>query len=119
MVLGLSWLEGNDFQIDTKGRRIYRKDSDGKEVLEALCRERQIPPVEECSWFEEGEVVMILDITERYKDYGALWSSGQANKLPPHIELTTPFPSKIQRPNHPTGLSIRRRGRRRKRSEHI
>ena len=73
MMLGLSWLEENDFHIDTRGRRLYRKDAGtGKEVLEVLCREWQIPSVEECSWFEKGEVVMILDIAEHYKDYVAL-----------------------------------------------
>ena len=60
--------------------------------------------MEECSWFEEGEVVMILDIIEYYKDYATLWSLEQANKLPPHTEYdyTITFKDpKAKPPNRP------------------
>ena len=76
----------------------------GKEVLEVQCQERWIPPIKECSWFEDGEVVMILDITERYKDYMVLWSAKQANKLPLHTEYdyTITFKDpKAKPPTHP------------------
>ena len=68
MILGLSWLEENDFHIDTHGRKLYRHEGD----LQIQCRERLIPLIKECTWFEQGEIIMILDIADRYKDYAAL-----------------------------------------------
>ena len=47
---------------------------------------------------------MILDVAERYKDYAALWSSEQANKLPPHTEYDHPITfkdPKAKPPNRP------------------
>ena len=86
MILGLSWLEENGFNIDAAGRRIWREEDN----YEVKCRERKIPMIEvlkEDEWFDVDEVILILDVASRYKDYAKLWSSRQANKLPPHTEF--------------------------------
>lgn len=86
MILGLSWLEENGFWVNTVGRKLWHQE-DGFEIM---CRERRILSItvlkveEFFNSLEENEVVMVMDITSRYADYAKVWSSEQANRLPPH-----------------------------------
>ena len=69
--MGLSWLEEYGFDVDIIGRKLVRK-LDGMEIK---CRERRIPSIESLKPGEElkrSDVIMILDIEDRYKDYAAL-----------------------------------------------
>ena len=61
MIIGLSWLQENDFCIDTAKHRTWRQSDN----LNILCRERKIPPVEIISandHFATDEMVIIIDI---------------------------------------------------------
>lgn len=86
MIKGLSWLQEQEFCIDTVGRRIWHQTDN----LEVQCRERKIPPFEIMhanEHFEPYDTVMIIDISSRYVAYARLWSSDQANKLLEHSEF--------------------------------
>ena len=90
MIIGLSWLQENDFCIDIVKRRIWRQSDN----LNIQCRERKIPPVEIMGandYFAANKPVMIINIATRYAVYTKLWSSNQANKLPLHTEFDHPI----------------------------
>ena len=90
MIIGLSWLQENDFCINTTKCRIWRQ-SDNQNIV---CRERKIPRIEIISAndrFAADKTVIIINIAIRYAAYAKLWSSNQANKLPQHIEFDHPI----------------------------
>ena len=46
---------------------------------------------------------MILDITKRYAEYAKVWSSEQANRLPPHSEFDHDITFKDSNTTPPNG----------------
>jgi len=84
LILGLSWLEEHRFWVDTQARCL-RKDRSG---LVILCSIRWIPSITvldlDLEPLEDGEILLIIDASERYSRYGQYFSTEQAARLPEH-----------------------------------
>ena len=83
-ILGLSWLTENGFLVDTQ-ERCLRNAISG---LVIPCSVRWIPSVTvldlDLEPLEDGEIVLIIDASERYSRYATCFSSQQAARLPEH-----------------------------------
>ena len=83
-ILGLSWLTGNGFLVDTQ-ERCLRNAISG---LGIPCSVRWIPSVtvldSSLEPLEDGEIVLIFAASERYSRYATCYSSEQAARLHEH-----------------------------------
>ena len=102
-ILGLSWLVENGFSIDVEARCL-RNVSTG---LVIPCSVRYIPTVTvidlEEEPLEDGEILLIIDASERYSRYAQCFSAEQAARLPEHKTWDHEIPFKDQNAKAPMG----------------
>jgi len=103
VILGLSWLEEHGFWVDTQARCL-RKDLSG---LVIPCSIRWIPSVTilnlDLRPLEDGEILLIIDASERYSRYPQCFSTEQAAKLPEHKSWDHEIPVQDYKAKIPTG----------------
>jgi hypothetical protein len=102
VILGLSWLTENGFLVDTQDRCL-RKVSSG---LVVPCSVRMIPSVMTLDMeepLEDGEIVLIIDASERYSRYAQCFSAEQAARLPEHKPWDHEIPLQDPKAKIPTG----------------
>ena len=82
VILGLSWLTENGFSVDTQDRCL-RNVNTGQVIP---CSVKWIPDVliMEEEPLEDGEILLIIDASERYSRYAQCFSVEQAARLPEH-----------------------------------
>jgi len=103
VILGLSWLVENGFSVDTQDRCL-RNATTGQVIP---CAVRYIPSILlldlEEELLEDGEILLIIDASERYSRYAQCFSAQQAARLPEHKPWDHEIP--LQDPNAkiPTG----------------
>ena len=83
-ILGLSWLTENGFLVDTQ-ERCLRNAISGLVIPSSV---RWIPSVTvidlDLEPLEDGEIVLLIDASERYSRYATCCSTQQAARLPQH-----------------------------------
>ena len=88
--MGLSWLEEHGFSVDTVGKQLVRKDG-----FKVNCRERKIPQIMVMEGnMEEGDTVLLVDAASHYTDCAQVFSTEQANRLPPYRKWDHKIPLK-------------------------
>ena len=103
IILGLSWLTENGFSVDTQDRCL-RNVSTGQVIP---CAIRWIPSIltleAEDEPLDDGDILLIIDASERYFRYTQCFSAQQAARLPEHKSWDHEIP--LQDPNVkiPTG----------------
>ena len=82
VILELSWLTENGFLVDTEDRCLRNVNS-GQVIP---CSVRWIPEmlIMEEEPLEDGEILLIIDASERYSRYALCFSTEQAARLPEH-----------------------------------
>jgi len=84
VILGLSWLVENGFMVDTQERCLRNVETG----LVIPCSVRWIPSVIliniDVEPMLDGDVLLILDVRERYNHYAQVFSAEQAARLPEH-----------------------------------
>ena len=84
VILGLSWLVENGFMVDTQERCLRNVETG----LVIPCSVRWIPSVTlidiDVEPMLDGDVLLILDVRERYNHYAQVFSVEQAARLPEH-----------------------------------
>jgi len=102
-LLGLSWLEEHGFWLDTQARCL-RKDLSG---LVIPCSVRWIPSVSvldlDLRPLEDGEILLIINASERYSRYAQCFSTEQAARLPEHKSWYHEIPLQDLKAKIPTG----------------
>ena len=102
-ILGLSWLTENGFLVDTQ-ERCLRNAISG---LVIPCSVRWIPSVTvldlDVEPLENGEIVLIIDASERYSRYATCFSSQQGARLPEHKSWDHEIPLPDPQAKIPTG----------------
>ena len=80
VMLGLSWLKENVFSVDTQDSCLMNVNT-GQVIP---CSVRWIPEVliMEEEPLEDGEILLIIDASERYSHYTKCFSAEQAARLP-------------------------------------
>jgi len=103
VLLGLSLLRENGFVVDPMDRCL-RNVSTG---LVIPCSVQWIPTVSlinlEEEPLEDGEVLLILDVSERYSRYAQVFSAEQAARLPEHKSWDHEIPLPDPNAKIPTG----------------
>src|SRR5258706_4900792 len=103
IILGLSWLTENGFSVDTQDRCL-RNVCTGQVIP---CAIRWIPSIltleAEDEPLDDGDILLIIDASERYSRYAQCFSAQQAARLPEHKSWDHEIP--LQDPNVkiPTG----------------
>ena len=86
IILGLSWLYENGFSVDVPNSCLFNSTTG----IIIPCRTRNIPSVTlleaESFELEEGKMLLILDVRERYNRYAKVFSTKQAARLPQHTK---------------------------------
>ena len=80
-IIGLSWLVDNDISIDTPKRLLKHPD------FTIQCRHHLIPIVsllEETHVDDASDILLIIDVNEKYAAYSQAFSAEQAARLPDH-----------------------------------
>ena len=107
VILGLSWLEEHGFWVDTQARCLG-KDLSG---LVIPCSIRWIPSVSilglDLEPLEDGEILLIIDASERYPRCAQCFSTEQAARLPEHKSWDHKIPSKTPKLRYLLELSAR------------
>ena len=107
-ILGLSWLTENGFLVDTQ-ERCLRNAIAG---LVIPCSVRWIPSVTvldlDLDPLEDGEIMLIIDGSERYSRYTTCFSSQQAARLPEHTTWNHEIPLQDPQAKIPTGAVYKR-----------
>ena len=84
VILGLSWLTENGFSVDTQDRCL-RNINTGQVIP---CSIRWIPSISTLDFEEEpledGDLLLIIDTSQRYSRYAHYFSTQQAARLPEH-----------------------------------
>ena len=103
-ILGLSWLSENVFRVDTQARCLRNTIS----RLVIPWTVRWIPSVTvlhlDLEPLEDGEIVLIIDGSERYSCYATCFSSQQAARLPEHNPGDHEIPLQDPHAKIPTGV---------------
>jgi len=103
VILGLSWLEEHGFWVDTQARCL-RKDLSG---LIIPCSIRWIPSVSvldlDLEPLEDGEILLVIDASERYSRYAQCFSTEQAARLPEHKSWDHEIPLQDPKAKIPAG----------------
>jgi len=103
VILELSWLEEHRFWVDTQARCL-RKD---RSILVIPCSIRWIPSVTvldlDLKPLEDGEIILIIDASERYSRYAQCFSTEQAARLPEHKSWDHAIPLQDPKAKIPTG----------------
>jgi len=110
LILGLSWLVENGFMVDTEGRCL-RYVNTGMVIK---CSVQWIPSVTlldlDLKPMVDGEVLLIIDVRERYSRYTQAFSSEQAARLSEYSPGTTKSHLSIPRLGYQLELSTRLHG---------
>jgi len=92
VILGLSWLEEHGFWVHTQARCL-RKDLSG---LVIPCSIRWIPTISvldlDLEPLEDGEILWIIDASERYSRYAQCFSTEQKARLPDYKSWDNKIP---------------------------
>ena len=100
---GLSWLTENGFLLDTQDRCLRNTISG----IVIPCSVRWIPSVTVLDLnlepLEDGEIVLIIDTSERYSRYATFFSSQHAARLPEHKPWDYEIPLQDPHAKIPTG----------------
>ena len=111
----LSWLTENGFSVDTQDR-CQRNVNTGQLIP---CSVRWIPEVliMEEEPLEDGEILLIIDESQRYSRYAECFSAAQAARLPEHKSWDHQMPLQHQTQRYPQGPSTRPPGKKTKPSD--
>ena len=82
VILGLSWLPENGFSVDTQDR--YLRNVNSGQVIPCSVRWNPEVLIMEGEPLEDGEILLIIDASERYSLYTQSFSAKQAASLPEH-----------------------------------
>ena len=101
VILGLSCLKENGFSVDTQDKCL-RNVNTGQVIS---CSVRWIPEVliMEEELLEDGEILLIIDATERYSRYAQCFSAEQVARLPEHKSWDHQIPLQDRKAKIPTG----------------
>ena len=104
LILGLSWLVENGFMVDTEGRCL-RNVNTGMVIK---CSMRWIPSITlldlDLEPMVDGEVLLIIDVRERYSRYAQVFSAEQAARLLEHKSWDHQIPLIDPNVKIPTGV---------------
>ena len=86
MILGLSWLRENSFAINPMQRSLDSAGDAGNPGYSIKCSELQLPRITPGTslTIDEGDLVIVLDAATEYSRYQKVFSTEQANRMPPH-----------------------------------
>ena len=105
VILGLSWLMENEFSVDTQDRCLRNVIT--SQVI--ACCVRWIPEVliMEEEPLEDGEILLIIDASERYSHYAQCFSGEQAARLPAHKSWNHQISLRDPNEKIPTGATYK------------
>ena len=101
VILGLSWLTETGFSVNTQDRCL--RNVNAGQVIP--CSVRWIPDVliMEEEPLEDGEILLIIDASERYSHYAKCFSAVPAATLPEHKSWDHQIPLQDPTAKIPTG----------------